>query len=211
MLKEVLCLCARGHLRAHGTTVALERWCWQGPRRFGSGCLRASYRELRVPVHADGSKDEKREDHTDWPCSMPSAFGRSRPTRCCPLPRAHDADCPHLTVRACLCLKGYELADAGALTVLRERGDVNEDIRASISRRNEAEAPIVVPFCQSSMGAHQKGLTPELSRGAKRHRLERLVRLQHSPERRSRTMRAARAQLDEHRASENVGKSGKSA
>ena len=51
-------------------------------------------------------------------------------------------------------------------------------------------------------------LTPELSRGAKRHRLERLVRLQHSPERRSRTTRAARAQLDEHRASENVGKSG---
>ena len=73
---------------------------------------------------------------------------------------------------ACLCLKGYELADAGALTVSRERGDVNEDIRATISRRNEAEAPIVVPFCQSSMGAHQKGLTPELSRLAKQGRLE---------------------------------------
>ena len=51
-----------------------------------------------------------------------------------------------------------------------------------------------------------RNLTPELSRGAKRHRLERLVRLQHSPERLSRTTRAARAQLDEHRASESVGK-----
>ena len=72
---------------------------------------------------------------------------------------------------ACLCLKGYELADAGALTVSRERGDVNEDIRATISRRNEAEAPIVVPFCQSSMGAHQKGLTLELSRHAQWRRM----------------------------------------
>lgn len=83
---------------------------------------------------------------------------------------------------ACLCLKGYELADAGALTVSRERGDVNEDIRATISRRNEAEAPIVVPFCQSSMGAHQKGLTPKFSRDAKRHRLQRVVRRETSEE-----------------------------
>lgn len=118
---------------------------------------------MRVPVRADRSNHQESEDHTDWPCGVPRAFGRSRSARCCLLPRAHDADCPHLAVMACLCLKGYELSDAGALTVSRERGDVNEDVLATISRRNEAKATVVVPFCQSAMGAHQKGLTPEIS------------------------------------------------
>ena len=47
-------------------------------------------------------------------------------------------------------------SDTWATTIFRKCRDVNKDIGATLSWRNEPEASIVIPLCESAFDAHMK-------------------------------------------------------
>jgi hypothetical protein len=75
-------------------------------------------------------------------------------------------------------LKRETFTELGALAPPLKGRDVNKYLRATLSGRDESEAAIIIPFCESAFDAHMKGVSLELDlrKPRQRHNLGQIDR-----------------------------------
>jgi hypothetical protein len=124
---------------------------------------------LAVPVGAQGDHNDKRDDspHKALLLSAPtglaladSTHGRATGTQ--------NVLCSFPSILVYFDLKREAFAESRALTVPWKRGNVDEHLGPTLNRRDESEAPIIIPLCESAFDTHMNGLSFARSRGSER-------------------------------------------
>ena len=115
---------------------------------------------LTVSVDGQGDDNDKRNYSPDqarflvvttgrWLAS--STHGRTA--------RAKEALCSFLSILVDFNLECDPLSELGAMPIPWKSRDVYKHFRAALRGSDESEAPIVIPFRESTFDAHVKGLT----------------------------------------------------
>ena len=121
-------------------------------------CWADVLRVLGIAICTKARDCQKRKPATDPTSRRALALADGRPPGGS-VARAHHTDRALLPVGTGLYLEGDQLMESGPHPVPWKRGNVNEEVGRAFGWRDEAEATIVVPLRQSSMGSHEGGLT----------------------------------------------------
>jgi len=64
--------------------------------------------------------------------------------------------CPFLSSSVILNIECESFTDHWTTAIPGERGDMNKNLRAALSRCDEAETSLIIPFCESAFNTHIK-------------------------------------------------------
>lgn len=158
IFKEELCLGAGRHLRAMGSTVAMEGAggrCFAG-WRFVCCLWRCALGGLAVSVGTQGDHESKRNEAPQQTGLVGTFTGFAQAIRFFGLARGtHNVLCLPLPVLADSDFVREALAEPGPLTIPGKGRYVGEYLRPALSGCDEAKAAIIVPFCKRAVYVHK--------------------------------------------------------
>ena len=112
-----------------------------------------------VAISSQGNHENERNDAPPKGLPLSPTTGFTRPAMTYELAIwTQNVLCSFLSILVDFDLKRETFAESRALTVPWKGRNVGEHLRTALRGRDESEAPIIIPLCESAFDAHLKGL-----------------------------------------------------